>query len=180
LPVTTIQDTWLDLGTLLDVDDLVVAGDAVARRVEDAAADLAFRLSKRPRGRGRRRALSALGLVRAGSRSPMETRARLAFVRGGLPEPELNGPIVDGAGEWVATADFVWREQRVLVEYEGDHHRSDRRQWQSDVTRTRVLEALGWRVIRITARDLAPDRVAETVRLIADALAGRTLTRGVG
>lgn len=179
LPLTSPQDTWLDLATLLDVDDLVVAGDAVANRVDQAVEDLALRLSARPRGRGRRRALRAVSLIRPGSGSAMESRARLAFLRGGLPEPELNASIVDGAGEWLATGDFVWREQRVVVEYEGDHHRQDRKQWQSDVARTRLLEALGWRVIRITARDLAADRVADTVRLIATALTRPSSTRGV-
>lgn len=64
----------------------------------------------------------------------------------------------------------VFRAQRVIVEYEGDHHRTDRRQWQTDIARHRLLEALECRVIRITARDLAADRLPTTLGLIATAL----------
>ena len=172
LPATDLLYTWLDLATLLRVDDLVIAADVVLDREPQAKVTLSELLSVPSGRRGRRRALAALDEARPGSRSPMESRARLAFVRGGLPEPELNAPIWDSAGEWLATADFVWRAQRVVVEYEGDQHRVDRRQWQADVARIRLLEALGWKVIRITARDLAPDRVASTIALIAAALSG--------
>jgi very-short-patch-repair endonuclease len=101
----------------------------------------------------------------------MESRARLAFADGGLPEPELNADIVDDAGNWIARGDFVWREARVVVEYEGDVHRTDRQQWLTDVARTELLEDAGWRVIRITARDLStPHLRARMVARIRRAL----------
>jgi hypothetical protein len=170
LPVTSALDTWMDLAAMLRVDDLVVCGDVVVARDPLARGELSLLLSARRGARGRRTALAALDLIRPGSASPMESRARLAFFHGGLPEPELNAPIWDSAGEWVATADFVWRAERVIVEYEGDQHRTDRRQWQADLARTRLLESLGWKVIRMSAQDLSPQRVAGTIALIAAAL----------
>jgi len=51
--------------------------------------------------------------LRPHNNSPMETRARLFFLRGGLPEPELNVVITDQAsGQWLSDSDFVWRDQR--------------------------------------------------------------------
>jgi very-short-patch-repair endonuclease len=65
--------------------------------------------------------------------------------------------------------DFLWREARVIVEYEGDQHRTDRRQWQNDIHRVRLLEGLGWKVIRITASDLSdPHRREELMRTLHD------------
>ena len=45
----------------------------------------------------------------------------------------------------------------VAVEYDGDHHRKDRRQYVKDIARLRMLEALGWIVIRVIAEDKPRD-----------------------
>ena len=80
----------------------------------------------------------------------METRARLAFAAGGLPEPELNAPIRDSHGQWLARVDFLWREARLIVEYQSEFH-ADKRRREADEARRRQLEAAGYRVIFITA-----------------------------
>jgi hypothetical protein len=164
LPVTDPVSTWLDLGSdsSLSVEDLVIAGDALVARNRDRLSALVELVGGR-RGRGRRRLIEAALLVRIGSESPMETKARLAFADGGLPEPELNAQVYAEGGTFVARVDFLWREARVIVEYEGDHHRTDRRQWENDVARVRLLESLGWKVIRITASDLRAPRLASLI-----------------
>jgi hypothetical protein len=155
LAVTSPVDTWADLAVLpgLGVDDLVVAGDAFATRDPGLLAAMVD-ASQRTGRRGTRLLRQAAPLLRVGSGSAMETRSRLAFRRGGLPEPELNAEVYAEDGHFIARVDFLWREARVIVEYEGDHHRTDRRQWQLDIQRVRLLESLGWRVLRITSRDL--------------------------
>ncbi|HET8767918.1 MAG TPA: DUF559 domain-containing protein [Pedococcus sp.] len=152
------MDTWVDLAAMpgFGVEDLVIAGDAFATR-DPALLErmVGAGMATGRRGRRGRRGLREAGpLLRSGSGSPMESRARLHFGRAGLPEPELNAEVFAEDGNFVARADFLWRDARVIVEYEGDHHRTDRRQWQSDIQRTRLLESLGWRVLRITAADL--------------------------
>ena len=156
LPVTCPIPTWADLATVpaLTVEDLVVAGDAFVTRDPALLAPLASAATGSG-GRGKRKLRAAAELVRSGSGSPMETRARLAFGRAGLPEPELNATVYAEDGHFLARVDFLWRESRVIVEYEGDQHRTDRRQWENDIQRVRLLEALGWKVIRITASDLS-------------------------
>jgi very-short-patch-repair endonuclease len=55
-----------------------------------------------------------------------------------------------------------WRDFQVAVEYDGDHHRKNRRQYVKDLGRLRMLEALGWIVIRVIAED-KPQDVIERV-----------------
>jgi hypothetical protein len=166
LRVTRLADTWADVAAdpLCSVDEAVVIADVVARRCGVEA--LMWAVDARSGMRGLRTLLEALPLARDGSLSPMETRARLLFDRAGLPEPELNVDLyVDG--EWVARPDFVWREQRVVVEYDGDHHRTDARQWRNDVYRRQLLEDAGWRFVQLTADDIlrSPRNQATVARL---------------
>ena len=98
LRVVAPADTWCDMGELtspaLAIDDLVVMGDAVVNRLEpEGIATLRSALDSRTRPRGRARLMAAGGLIRVGSRSPMETRTRLMFHRAGFPEPELNAEV---------------------------------------------------------------------------------------
>lgn len=65
--------------------------------------------------------------------------------------------------------DLVYPEERVWIEVEGDQHRTDRRQWRTDVVRYERLTDLGWRVIRVTAGDVSV-RSDETVARVASAL----------
>ncbi len=176
LRVVGLADTWVDLGEVvsrgLRLDDLVVAGDAVARRLEmqrladavgapvevglppgSGAAFLGTALDARVRPRGKALLAEALPLVRAGSRSPMETRARLMFHRAGFPEPELNAPVRDVHGGWLLEGDFVWRPQRVVGEYQGDDHRSRKRR-SADSSRATVAEANSYEVLEIYAEDV--------------------------
>ena len=147
--------TWADLAGSLDLDDLVVMGDAIVVRGDAGTVD-DLRAVVHTRARHRRvvRMREAADLVRVGSRSPMETKARLVFLRGGLPEPELNAAVYDEAGEWLAFGDFVWRERKVVAEFDGDHHRTDRRQWQIDVARRESVQAAGWTYVQLTARSV--------------------------
>ncbi len=171
LPVTTRAETWADLAAVgLTRDDLVVVGDAVVRGRPELLAGL-HRVSARARRLGATRLRDAAALVRVGSRSAMETRTRLALVQAGLPEPLLNARICTDDGEEVACCDLVWPDAKVVVEYEGDHHRTDRAQWRLDITRVRRLESLGWRVLRITADDLRGSRLADLVSLLRGLLA---------
>ena len=150
LRAVSVHDTWVDLADL-DLDDLVVLGDAIAARdgsVEGLTAAL-DRLERVPH-----RLRSAAGLVRVGSESPMETRSRLVFVRGGLPEPELNASIFDLDGEWIARADFLWRQARVIGEYQGAFHFGDFERGDADIGRRLLLQDQGYRFVEITKRDV--------------------------
>lgn len=109
--VTSLADTWVDLGEVLgrglDLDDLVVAGDVAARHLDDVHGKGEGRslirgaLEARVRPRGKVLLSEALTLLSPRSKSPMETRARLMFHRGGLPAPELNVQVTFDGGDGV-------------------------------------------------------------------------------
>ena len=83
---------------------------------------------------------------------------------GGLPEPVLDAQIVDAHGIRIAIADAAYPAYRVVVEIEGDHHRTDRAQWTRDIDRQADLAAAGWEVVRLTAAHIRGGRAAPRVR----------------
>jgi hypothetical protein len=109
------------------------------------------------RGRGALRARRAAGLVGRGVDSPRESELRLCLVLAGLPEPACN-PLIGGPRLPVGRADLVYLELRVVLEYEGDQHRTDVRQWNRDIERQEQLSAEGWIVVRTTAERMSRPR----------------------
>ena len=89
--------------------------------------------------------------------SPQETRLRLALLLAGLPEPETN-PVVLARGRPVGRVDLLVRACRTVVEYEGDQHRTDRRQWNRDVWRQEQLVGDGYHLVRVTAERMRTPR----------------------
>lgn len=156
LPVLSAIDTWCQLSDRLTIDDLVVMGDGLVRMKKplatmDQLRDAVARYS----GRGCRRLRRALELVRAGTDSARETVLRLRLVRAGFPEPEVNGVIVNSFGAGIAHGDLVFRDYRVVLEYEGRQHSENARQFAMDIARLDDLMEEGWRVIRVDAALLA-------------------------
>lgn len=170
VPVTSLVDTWTDLGEVmrrgLTGDDLVVVGDVVARQLcRPGDPDVGRRalgtcLDARVRPRGKVLLAEALTQISPRSASPMETRARLVFARGGLPAPELNAAVHfdadargDEGGGWMLEGDFVWRRQRVVAEYQGEHHATIA-QRSVDVARRHLAEDEGWLFVEVFAGDV--------------------------
>jgi hypothetical protein len=152
--VVSAADTWVDLGGLLGVEDLVVVGDRVAR-MAGSTEPLEEALDRRGRGaRGVRALREALAWVRVGADSAMETRSRLLFCRHGLPEPEVNVPVMaaDGSG-FLCRGDFVWRARKVVGEYQGAHHFGSFRRGDDDISRRLLVEDDGWKYVELTKRD---------------------------
>ena len=168
LRVVAARDTWVDLASLLGVEDLVIVGDHIARRT-GSVEPLSMVLDRRGRVRGVRLLREALSWTRVGSDSPMETRSRLLFCRYGLPEPELNLVITarDGSG-FLCRSDFVWRDQRVIGEYQGEHHFGSYRRGDDDIARRLLAEDDGWKYVEMTKSDHAnPARRQGLVRRLA-------------
>lgn len=165
---------WVQCGRLLQVDQLVIMGDHLCRDRPDRLAALRREAERHSGRRGVVRLREALGLVGCDSASPPETMLRLLFHRAGLPEPARNRDVYDAGGGWIARPDFTWNDAargvKVALEYDGDHHRADRRQWEADHQRDRLLRAAGWTVLVLTAADLRHS--APTVDLVSMALAG--------
>ena len=170
--VTSAVRTWTDLAPQLSLDELVIAGDRLLGIPTPLATvdDILREVGEHATRRGQRLLVHASGLVRPGSRSPRESRTRLALLRAGLPEPELNARIV--LPRRTIHGDLVYRERRVLLEYEGDQHRTDSRQWSHDLGRYNDLAEAGWLVIRVSRATSDAEVVARAARALASG--GRT------
>lgn len=171
VPVTSPARTALDLGCWYQLGRAVACLDALARATRfdpDEAADLAARYPGRRGIRGARRALS---LLDGGAQSPKETWLRLILIEAGLPRPATQIPVHDSAGTLIAYLDMGWPDLMVAVEYDGEQHRTDRRQYTWDLRRLELLEQLGWIVIRV----VAGDRREDIPRRVRAAIARRTL-----
>jgi hypothetical protein len=156
LPVTTPEQTWLDLAPMLGQAALVSVGDFFVSGREPLTdpVRIARHVAASRGRRGVARARLAVGRIRQGVESAGETRLRLLLADSGLPEPALNLDLHDSAGAFVARVDLAYPDARLALEYEGDIHRTDRVVWQRDIARRERVEDLGWRMVRITAADL--------------------------
>ncbi|ORA18580.1 DUF559 domain-containing protein [Mycobacterium arosiense] len=162
LPVTTVARTAFDLARQAPIGEAVARIDALMRATPFSREDVLL-LAKRYRGaRGLRVLRSALPLVDPGAASPKETWLRLLLIEAGLPAPATQLPVQQN---WrlIACLDMGWEEYKVAAEYDGDHHRTNRRQYARDQRRLRTLDDLGWTVIRVIADD-KPDDVVGRVR----------------
>jgi hypothetical protein len=88
-----------------------------------------------------------------GSDSPQESLLRLAIVGAGLPEPELNVPIISADGARHHEPDLSYRRYRIGIEYEGEHH-GDEAQIVRDIARSEKYRVLGWTEVRISKRHM--------------------------
>lgn len=163
-PMTSAARTFVDLAAWLRVPDLVATGDAILHRRLATAEDLTVLVHWSKGRRGVTAAREALPLLDARAASAMESRARVLFVRSGLPPPEVNAPIFDDVGGWIAEGDLVWRAARLVVDYDGAVHLTEA-QRRVDAGRHNLLVAAGWTVLRLTADDVLR-RPWQTVALV--------------
>ncbi|GAA3900356.1 hypothetical protein GCM10022382_04190 [Microbacterium invictum] len=181
LRVADPAGVWAQLAPLLTIDELIAIGDAIvhiprrrgmkrgtSRDALGTPAELAAALvAGRREGIGKLR--EALPRIRVGSASPGETRIRLAVVRAGLPEPDLDVDVVAADGTPIGYTELAYPRWRLLVEYEGDHHRVSRAQWNRDIEKHAACAAEGLTVIRLTSAHAYPS-TGPAVRRIRDAL----------
>lgn len=175
LPITTPVQTYLDLAAAgLDLLALVVLGDSLIRACRTSAREL-LDAALAWRGRGAKQARRAARYVRHGVDSVMESRLRMLLVLAGLPEPQVNFIVRHPDGSWRMRFDLCYPALKLIIEYDGRQHAMNSAQWQRDLKRREELDALGWRLIVVTAADLydAPEQVLARVR---DALIERGAT----
>lgn len=164
MPVTTPERTALDLLCWYPPDTAIAAVDALARATRLKIPDVEL-LAERYRGRrGIRQARKALELVDPGAESPRESSLRLLIIRAGFPRPHTQIPVYNEYGVLIAEVDMGYEELKIAFEYEGDHHRTDRRQFTKDIRRHEALIELGWIVIRVTVED-TPGNIIRRIEL---------------
>ncbi|WP_104137049.1 endonuclease domain-containing protein [Arthrobacter sp. ZGTC131] len=178
--VTSPARTWLDLASLLTIDELISAGDSIVAahgpdfpRPKTPLAtieDLRRMVAAHPGMRGMKTARLALSEIRVGSDSPQETKMRLLLSRTRVGEPVLNHVILTSWGQPAVWPDAAYLEHRLALQYDGAHH-SDPHQRQLDSKRRAVTQRLGWTEVRVFKDDLEGDKpfVIEKVKAVLQA-----------
>lgn len=149
----------------------VVMFDAVLQRGLASRDELAEAVSRLRFRSGSPHAASALEFADERSESVGESRLRVLMANAGLPTPELQAELYDEERRLVGRVDFLFEDQRVIVEFDGETKYADddgtiilAEKWRED-----RLRELGYLVIRISWADLA--RPALTAKRIRQAFA---------
>jgi very-short-patch-repair endonuclease len=166
IPVTSVPRTLVDLAEEVTDRELERAFDeALTRRLATATSITAavHRLHGR-RGTSRLRALLERDTEPTFTRSEAEERLLGLIRNAGLPPPQVNARIA------THTVDFAWRDPQLIVETDGYRFHSTRTVFERDRIRDAELTGAGFRVIRVTWRQLETEPLAVLARL-AQALA---------
>lgn len=162
VPVSNPARCWIELSRYLTEDELICLGDHLVRQprraFEQRTKPYATIESLRKIHEAHRRrpgstaAARALAQIRMGADSPPETSFRLALVRAGLPEPELQ-VLLDPSDPYSASADLGYRQQRLALQYDGADHLDPERQ-SRDNRRDAAFSLAGWTVVKANRDDL--------------------------
>ncbi|HEX6687307.1 MAG TPA: DUF559 domain-containing protein [Solirubrobacterales bacterium] len=96
-------------------------------------------------------------------RSPLEARFLPVLVTAGIPAPECNVKLrIDGEPLEI---DLLWKEQRLAIETDGEETHGTRGAFQSDRRRDQLLLAAGYRVGRVTWRQVEDEPAAVAIRI---------------
>lgn len=170
IPVTTAARTCLDIASTL-------SPEALRRPVRQAQAEhrtnvrqIAELLARTNGHCGAKRLADLVATGPAPTRSELEDLVLDLLLRGGLPPPDVNKPLIRQGRRIVP--DFRWAAQRLVVEADGAAWHEAKLAREDDAERQAVLEAGGERVIRITW-DQAVQRPNQSIARVWVAWPGR-------
>ena len=170
IPVTTAARTCLDIASTL-------SPEALRRPVRQAQAEhrtnvrqIAELLARTNGHCGAKRLADLVATGPAPTRSELEDLVLDLLLRGGLPPPDVNKPLIRQGRRIVP--DFRWAAQRLVVEADGAAWHEAKLAREDDGERQAVLEAGGERVIRITW-DQAVQRPNQSIARVWVAWPGR-------
>jgi very-short-patch-repair endonuclease len=166
LPLTAPIRTVVDLAQVLAFRELqgVYEEAQVQRLVHPSDLRSVLERSSGIHGAPAIRALAELDRGPAPTRSEAEARMLALLRAAGLPPTDVNVRV--GRHE----VDFLWRPERLVVEVDGFTYHASRAAFERDRLRDANLQAAGYRVVRITWRQLQ-ERPAAVIARLAQALA---------
>ena len=151
IPVTSIARTLLDLSAVVQRAELRSAfRQAEQLRLTDRVGVQAL-IERYPRKPGIRILKAVFQEAQAGLtivKSDFEERFQAFLIDAALPKPHTN-VLIEGF-----EVDCAWPEERLIVELDSRAFHQDATAFEEDRARDRRLEAAGWRVVRVTWRQL--------------------------
>jgi very-short-patch-repair endonuclease len=170
IPVTGLSRTLFDLASILSRDRLESAmneAEVLGLTDQISVQGPLERYPQRPGAAALRAILSDSRRARGVTRRELERRFAVALASTDLPRPHRNADVAV-AGRFFEV-DCLWRAQRLIVELDGSFVHKTWRSSERDRERDRLLMTDGWRVVRITWRQLhddAPAVIADLRRLL--------------
>lgn len=142
---TSAARTLVDCARTMSAEEAVVVADGAVRAGSGRAGrELAYCAGWPGIAQARR----VLAFADARADSALESRTRWRLVQQGLPAPELQVTLCDAHGRDVGEVDFLWREQRTILETDGRlKYTEDAVLWREKL-REDALRALGAEVVR--------------------------------
>ncbi|KAB8291893.1 hypothetical protein DSM100685_1077 [Bifidobacterium avesanii] len=177
--------TWAMLATFLTQTETIALLDAILRAGSRSAFPNGIPLTMGnvsafldnagdfPALKRCRAAVPFIGVV---TDSIMECRTLLALLRYGLPYPSVHLRVYIASLDLTVPVDMAYGNGKVIVEYDGDAHRQDQRQYRWDERKRQALRAQGCTVIVAFADDVTTasgrwalaDRVADALGVTLD------------
>jgi very-short-patch-repair endonuclease len=180
IPCTSPARTLVDLAATVGDWTLRSAFERAAHKgLLDIAA---IEASIDPRGRGKKsllalvekwRAAAALTRTQGKLKSPLEAKVLPLLVRRDLPPPLFNAPVKIANGR--IEVDFLWREQRFVVEADSRDFHGTAMAFERDRWRDRELMRAGYSVLRVTYQEAEHEAEA-----VADTVASRLSQAALG
>jgi very-short-patch-repair endonuclease len=160
IPLTSPARTLIDLAASLEPLELESALAEARRRrlVSDTQLRAALERAPGRKGTAKLRELTTVQIL-ARTRSYYERKLLALIEAAELPRPLTNFP-VEGL-----EVDMFWPHHNLIVEFDSVAFHSDRQAFERDRLRDQRLVAAGYRVIRITARQLDKSPYAVLARL---------------
>lgn len=162
IPVTSAISTWIDLATRLPAQEAIALGDSLLHQKRMPGTDLLVgkplatkheleEAIMRPYRRERPRLLELLDALSTQSASAPETHLRLFLCAAGHPPERLDFDVYTRSGRLIGCSEIAYPSRKIVFEYEGDHHRTQKVQWYRDIEKYNDYREAGWSVVRVTA-----------------------------
>jgi hypothetical protein len=150
---TTPAWTAVELARVLRRPRALAVLDAVLFKRCCTTADLSKAVEEQKGRRGIVKVRELMPYTDGRAESPMESEARLVFIDGGLPTPELQYEILDRCGElW--RVDFAWPEAMLVAEYESMQWHATPAALIHDRTKTARLQECGYTTVPLVVDDV--------------------------
>ena len=151
VPATTPARTAFDLGRRRGRTTAVIRLDALMQATELKPIDVEALVDCHRGARGIVQLREAIVLSDPGAESPQETGTRLVLTDAGLRPKRTQIEVFNRFGEFVHRIDMGWDDWLVGVEYDGAQHWTDPAIRSRDIDTQAQLEAMGWRIVRVSA-----------------------------
>lgn len=155
IPLTSLSRTLIDLASVSSRQQAEQAfNEAEVRRLTDRIS-VPELLARHPRRKGTRMVnaiLQSNDHLRGVTKKELERRFKALLGSTDLPTPRHNADVAVGGRFY--EVDCLWGEQRLIVELDGRAVHGTERAFEGDRRKDRLLIADGWRVTRVTWRQL--------------------------